>query len=278
VGRSLIFLCRRRKQCAISNSYGPITLNEGILEEANANLLRIIRAWEWNDPVNASYKDVFTQEMIIEPNVDKEATLKELLNRNRLSIPPGYKDSGKTDLGIGDLLIWKAILAIGEKNKRNIIFVSGDEKADWQHRTGGSGFLPRFELLDEYRRASGKVFYIVPLSKLLELLSVETSYVEEIKQEEVRIQEANTVAIACPYCDSALQWRLEDHPGASAKPRCQSCGEAFHIHRTRDGVTVHKVNERSNKRVEGQLELVACPACQNVMEASRIPSFSVIGP
>ena len=46
-------------------------------------------------------------------------------------IPPGYKDAGKEDSGIGDLLIWHTILELGKVHKKSVIFVSGDEKPDW---------------------------------------------------------------------------------------------------------------------------------------------------
>jgi transposase-like protein len=174
-------------------------------------------------------------------------------------------------LGIGDFLIWKTILEIGAKNKKHIIFVSADEKADWQHRSGGSGFLPRYELVDEFRRAStGKSFFILPLSKLLELLKVEEASVEEIKKEEVRIKVANTVTVDCPNCDSNLQWHLAEHVGASAAPFCPDCGENFHIHRTRDGVTIHRAYERANRETESEetiIEKIACPKCKNEIES-----------
>ena len=154
-------------------------INEAIkknaeLRKTHSDLLKRIRSWEWNDPVNTAYREVFTADTIVEPQFKREEILAELLKRQKLLIPPGYKDSAKEDLGIGDFLIWKTILEIGTKKKKDIIFVSGDEKADWQHRTGGVGFLPRYELVDEFRRASsGSSFYIIPLSHLLELLKVE---------------------------------------------------------------------------------------------------------
>ncbi|SFA63125.1 PIN domain-containing protein [Metapseudomonas otitidis] len=236
--------------------------------EANSALLSKIHSWEWSDPVNTSYKEIFADGRIVEPILDREEALKELLRRQRLLIPPGYKDSGKDDHGIGDFLIWQTILEIGKTNKKDLIFVSGDEKADWQHRAGGAGFLPRFELLDEYRRASeGKAFYIIQLSKLLELLSAESSSVAEIKQEEERVQEANTAVVNCPYCNSFVTSRLEEFPGSSAKPRCSSCDRGFHIHRTRNGITIHKPYEKTIQPPQVKKEFVDCPVCGCGVEA-----------
>ncbi|SRR5581483_5343098 len=249
-------------------------INEAIkknaeLKKAHSALLKKIRSWEWNDPVNTAYREVFTTDIIIEPQFKREDTLAELLRRQKFLIPPGYKDSSKEDLGIGDFLIWKTILEIGAKNKKDIIFVSGDEKADWQHRAGGVGFLPRYELVDEFRRASaGSSFYIIPLSSLLELLQVKSTSVAEIKKEEARIQQTINVTVECPYCDVKFEWHLAEHLGASAAPFCSACGGKFHIHRTREGTTIHKPFERVTKEAsEVALEKVVCPQCNKEVDA-----------
>lgn len=240
------------------------------LAKASSALVKKIRSWEWNDPVNQAYREVFAAEQIIEPPLNKEATLADLLRRQKLQIPPGYKDSAKDDLGIGDLLIWNTLLEIGSKNKHHIVFVSGDEKADWQHRSNGVGFLPRYELMDEFRRASsGKCFYIIQLSTLLELLKVEKSSIEEIKKEEARIQEATTITVDCPLCKTKVQAFLAVNIGASALPTCPSCQNRFHIHRTREGVITHTAKLPSKPDIDSTevlREKVACPGCKLEVE------------
>jgi len=240
------------------------------LQKSSSVLLKKIRSWEWNDPVSLAYKEKLPSSIILELPIDKEATLAELKRRYDLSIPPGYKDSGKDDYGIGDFLIWKTILHIGSTNKKDMIFVSGEEKADWQHRSDNAAFLPRYELLDEYRRFSnGRSLYIIPLSKLLELLDVADTSVEEIKQEEARIIEAATVQVICPYCESSLTWRLGESVGSSEVPRCSNCDNPFHIHRTGVGVTVHKAAEDYRQRSQSKEKTVMildCPACDEVVQ------------
>lgn len=163
---------------------------------ANNNvLLDTIRTWEWSDPVTVAYRKVFKDTSIVDIAIDQEATIKELRRRIDLAIPPGYKDAGKDDLGIGDFLIWKTILHVGEQTKKDVIFVSGDEKADWQHRAGAAGFIPRYELLDEYRRASGGCsFHIVSVSRFLELFDAPKEAVKEVRREEERILAATAVS------------------------------------------------------------------------------------
>lgn len=241
------------------------------LQRANGGLLKKIRNWEWNDPVSLAYREKLPASIIVELQIDREETLAELQRRYELSIPPGYKDSGKDDFGIGDFLIWKTILDIGSTNKKDMIFVSGDEKSDWQHRSDGAAFLPRYELLDEYRRSSdGRALYIIPLSKLLELLDVADASVEEIKQEEARIVEATTIDVTCPYCDSSMIWRLGDSVGSSEVPRCTNCENRFHIHRTRDGVIVHKAADGYRQKTELKDKVAISMDCPSCDEAANV--------
>lgn len=233
-------------------------------------LVKTIRSWEWNDPVNTAYRDVFTIDRIIEPKIERAETLAELARRQRLQIPPGYKDAAKEDLGIGDFLIWKSILELGAKNKKHIIFVSGDEKADWQHRAGGSGFLPRYELMDEYRRASGgKSFYIIQLSNLLELLEAKQESIEEIKKEEERIQEATNVIVDCPNCAAKVLCYVAEYHKSSAVPTCTVCLHKFHVHRVHGNIITRKANIPDKEEIEGDipaLEKLACPNCNAEVE------------
>jgi hypothetical protein len=101
------------------------------------------------------------------------------------SIPPGYKDKGKADDGIGDLLVWKTLLQIGRERKSDCIFVTEDAKGDWWVQSEGV-FQPRIELVEEYRQASeGRTIHLVPLSSFLQLFGAEDNVVDEAKQAEV---------------------------------------------------------------------------------------------
>jgi transposase-like protein len=244
------------------------------LQKANGELLRTIRSWEWNDPVSIAYKKHLPASIIVEPTINRDETINDLQRRWRHSIPPGYKDASKPDYGIGDLLIWKAILEIGAKNKKDMIFVSGEEKADWQHRADGTALLPRFELLDEYRRASGgQALYILPLSRLLELLNVAKESVKEVKEEEDRVLEATVIEVDCPDCSTTVPVQLAPTLGSSMVPICPKCRHRFHVHRTRTGITVHPaaptfgrptaVVVGANRTETNQDELVSieCPVC-----------------
>ena len=122
---------------------------------------------------------------MVDPEVDREKLLEELKYRQDHRIPPGYKDANNDYSGIGDLLIWKTILKIGEEESRHLVFVSGDEKTDWRYQSENRPLYPRFELLDEYRIVSkGKSLLIITFAELLEQFGAPAPVVEEVRQEE----------------------------------------------------------------------------------------------
>jgi rRNA-processing protein FCF1 len=156
-------------------------------KQAIDQVLDHIREWTWNDPVSLMYVSLFSNGAVLDPPIDREEVRADLLKRQVHRIPPGYKDSGKEDAGIGDLLIWYTILEIGKSRKQSVIFVSGEQKADWWHRSEGQALYPRYELVDEFRRCSdGQFFHIVPFSQLLDLYGASERIVKEVRQQELK--------------------------------------------------------------------------------------------
>jgi hypothetical protein len=188
-------------------------------------LLSTIETWHWDDPVSQMYRKLFTPPTVVEPQFDREELLKELKYRQEHRIPPGYMDSQNEHSGIGDLLIWKTLLMIGESEKRHLIFVSGDEKSDWRYQSEGRALYPRFELLDEYRRASGgKSFLIVSFAELLQQSGVPAPVVAEVKQEEVVSSLGRAVTQRRPASllgfqveQAVASWLARMHPGSSVQ-------------------------------------------------------------
>lgn len=153
-----------------------------------SSVLDHIRSWTWDDPVSRLYADLFTEEIVFDLSIDQDNMKKELKRRQIHKIPPGYKDSGKDDSGIGDLLIWFTILEIGRLKSKDVIFVSGEEKPDWWHRMENQALYPRYELIDEFRRESGGYsFHIIHFSQFLDLYGASESAVEEVREEESRL-------------------------------------------------------------------------------------------
>ena len=168
-------------------------IQEAVKEYKNkiAELKSMIKDWRWDDPISKSYSELFGTNIIVEIDgiQEKQEDLVECLKLcHNHGLPPGYKDKQKDDCGIGDLLIWKVILQIGEKQSKDIIFVSNDSKADWWHQGGGQALYPRYELIEEFRNyTKGKNFQIVDLAKLLEIYNVNDEGVLEDLREQQRV-------------------------------------------------------------------------------------------
>lgn len=163
------------------------SLNKKEIEfkEKVAKLADKVKNWQYKDPVSTLYGDLFKSSLLIDSSKKKEDILKELNRRKKHKIPPGYKDSGKDDFGIGDLIIWLSILEKGENENEDIIFVSQDLKPDWWQQSNGSAFIPRFELIEEYKRVSkGKNIHIISFSKLLELFKAKEQAIKELQEQE----------------------------------------------------------------------------------------------
>jgi hypothetical protein len=166
-------------------------------------LLEEVRSWRWNDPVSRAYKSLFSKEVVFEPSIDRQKLIIEAKKRKDYAIPPGYKDlRGAKDSSTrernlyGDLKIWFSILELARRGK-NLIFVSGDGKPDWHHQSNGGSLYPRFELAEEYKRASGgKAFHILRLSELLMLYGANQETIKEVEQEEVKMESTFKPSIA----------------------------------------------------------------------------------
>ncbi|RED16997.1 PIN domain-containing protein [Parasphingopyxis lamellibrachiae] len=140
-----------------------------------------------SDPVSKLYGELLAENVLEIPMEDhaQASLVEEMEWRFNHSIPPGYKDRNKADDGIGDLLIWKAILQIGQQKEEHCIFVTEDAKGDWWVQSEGI-FQPRIELVEEYRRLSGgKTIHLLPLSEFLQQFGAAESVIEETKITEV---------------------------------------------------------------------------------------------
>jgi len=169
-------------------------INQKIREYQRAvnQVLAHVQNWQLDDPVRSLYSQIIDESVIFDPHLDKEEMKKDLLRRQLHHIPPGYKDAGKDDRGIGDVLIWYTILELGKVQKKNVIFVSGDEKPDWFKQSQNVALHLRYELIDEFRRNSGGCsLQVIKFSRFLELYDAEEEIIERVKQEEAQIDESS---------------------------------------------------------------------------------------
>lgn len=169
--------------------------------------------WLWNDPVSLIYSQLFSEDTIYDLKLDRELLTAELQYRYLHKIPPGFKDGGKDDDGIGDLLIWYTILEIG-KTSKNIVFVSGEEKPDWFHRSEKQILYPRFELVNEFNVASGgHSFHVIKLSELLQLQGADSNTVKEVEiEEKIIVNELSTLQNFGRIAESAVSnWLIQEN-------------------------------------------------------------------
>lgn len=194
----------------LKNSFSKIV---ELIKESRKELENIesnIKNWNWNDNVSKMYKDIFTSETIIEVKKAKEDIIEDLKFRIEYKVAPGYKDSGKIDDGIGDLIIWTTILEIAKDQNKDLIFVSNDQKNDWFYKQDKIGLYPKFELFDEFRRyTGGKNIHIINFPKFLELQNAKEETIIEIKETIEKTETDSDFSRAYSHKDLSIGLQIE---------------------------------------------------------------------
>lgn len=145
-------------------------------------LLEYIKSLNWDDQVSQIYRTLFSEDFVVDNAWDYKTIKAELDSRHKFNLPPAYKDKGNDSGGIGDYIIWKDIIKLGTDKKTDVIFVTGDEKADWFHQSMKTKMYPRYELLHEFKEeTNGKDVQFISLSELIELNSGSVELVENIR-------------------------------------------------------------------------------------------------
>lgn len=235
-------------------------------------LAKQIKDWSWNDPVLNMYNKFFNKNSLVNHKVSDEDVGKELSRRQKHKIAPGYKDKSKDVNAAGDLNVWLTILELGETLKRNVIFVSEDRKPDWWNQSNGSPFSPKFELVNEYKCASGgKTIQLMIFSEFLEAFNVSAKTVEDVKkvEEEAYIEKLNfskrQVKVQRKFRDPRRrnhylhQLELEGKNPNS----CESCG--YTINSGRNYLELHHIkplSEGGDDTFENMVLL--CPNCHRM--------------
>lgn len=109
-------------------------------------------------------------------------------------IPPGYKDNAKKksdtcdNNAYGDFFLWSQILDHAKERKKNVIFITNDQKEDWWYEVKGRTIGPRVELVQEFRATVGKQFHMYVMDNFITYFSrkynkkLEAETIEEFKQ------------------------------------------------------------------------------------------------
>lgn len=132
-----------------------------------SNLMGELVDWNWSDPISELYRSVFTKDRLIGTAAGDQKVYDTLNYRYSHRQPPGFMDVAKRDDGIGDLLIWDSMKACALKHKKNIVFVSGDEKNDWAVKVQKTVLTVRPELIHEFYRETQMHFGLVDFTMFL---------------------------------------------------------------------------------------------------------------
>lgn len=97
--------------------------------------------------------------------VDLERMFEEGAKRFEQRIPPGYEDEKdkKDNRKYGDYVLWRQLMDHALHEKRNLIFVTDDNKADWWLKDDDrkTSLAPRPELVQEFREVTGQEILIL---------------------------------------------------------------------------------------------------------------------
>lgn len=154
-------------------------------KSAYTDMVKGVKSWKGDDPITIIYNKIFNHENIIGLSLSESDAIKDWEFRKLSQCPPGYKDAKKEDTGIGDYLIWKTLIETSISQKKDVIFVTGDQKNDWFVRGDNEALFVRPELIDEFRRETkNHQIRIIKFDELLSENNLSESVVEEIKRAE----------------------------------------------------------------------------------------------
>lgn len=147
-----------------------------------AALKSLLQDWGWNDEVTNLYREVFTKDRIVDHKLS-HAEVKAMLEWRYLhKVAPGYKDGGKLDEGVGDLLVWLSVLELGRQTQKNIVLVCNEKKSDWVVRSQKTALIPKPELRHEYTHETGKHFMLMDWARFLEAVKAPDKTVKEAER------------------------------------------------------------------------------------------------
>jgi len=162
----------------------------GLYRKKLKELIQKIRTWNRDDDVTRLYAEIFKSSRVINHTKSTEELLKDLQRRNAHNLPPGFKDKGKVDEGIGDLHIWHTILWAGKEMKKNVVFVSNDQKSDWMVRIDNEALFVREELVNEFYNYCQHHFTIMNLQGFLKLAGASQKVIEEVVPAPAEVHQA----------------------------------------------------------------------------------------
>lgn len=127
-------------------------------------------------------------------------------DRYEKKIPPGYKDAVKKsgvmdNNAYGDLIVWKEILRFSENEKKNIIYVTHDQKEDWWNIKRGKTVGPRIELRKEFIEKTHNIFHMYTMNNFISRfegnkgLKIDQSIMDELQSIQFSINKKDFIRL-----------------------------------------------------------------------------------
>lgn len=102
------------------------------------------------------------------PDEDHITALEEAERRIQAQLPPGYRDSDKDEASrAGDYLVWEQLLRAATNAGCDALFVTSDTKEDWWRRNRDRTLGPRLELVEEFKRRTGRMLFMLQPQEFL---------------------------------------------------------------------------------------------------------------
>lgn len=108
---------------------------------------------------------------------------------------PGKEDSEKDNNKYGDFIIWIAMILKSKEVKKDIIFVTGDQKSDWCNENGSCHDF----LLDKFKEETGKRFIFLNFDELISEITIMQNFDILLNFIQGRYFYADTIKNISPY-------------------------------------------------------------------------------
>lgn len=170
---------------------------EATIKEALADLenkKKFCKDLLYNDHILEKISALFNSK-VGQPFSDEEIKEieKEGDERFKKKVPPGFKDSDKSENRFGDLIIWKELIQKATSEQRPFLFIIDDVKDDWWLNVMGQKVAPRYELRQELFIKAKQLFHLYTTDRFIEFASdtiaVKKEVIDEIR--EIRLENFN---------------------------------------------------------------------------------------
>lgn len=147
------------------NSVFKVVRNE--VEESIKKYCDFLR----EDPIFENLTDIFDDKISDSfTNEELEEIYKDGEIRYKNKTPPGFEDekNKEGERKFGDLVLWKQVIQIASKQKKDVILITDERKIDWWWKIkDGRNMGPRQELVEEIKKLAGVEFHMYSSERFL---------------------------------------------------------------------------------------------------------------